>query len=192
MTAGTGIGLCPLDSPCVSLEEPGLWKFSLDFLPKRPSVFINLYNNEWNTNFPEWQDGSWISRVRLWSVRGQGLGEDLVVPSWESRLPLLAAVADGAAGQLPKQAEGTGLSRSGVLVTAFGQNPDGAGLLLRVWEQSGRSGECKIRLPRELKVSTARSVNLRGEPAGAAVPVRGGEFSVMLRAFAPASFILEK
>ena len=124
-------------------------------------------------------------------MREPGLGGSLIVPSWEARLPLLAAVADGSGGQLPKQAEGLGLSRSGVLVTAFGQNPDGAGRLLRVWEQSGLSGECKIRLPRELKVNSARPVNLRGAPAGAPVPVRGGEFAVKLRAFAPATFILE-
>jgi len=31
---GFGVGLCPLDSPLVSLDEPGLWRFSLDFLPR--------------------------------------------------------------------------------------------------------------------------------------------------------------
>ena len=89
---GAGVGLCPLDSPCVSLDEPGLWKFSLDYTPKKPSAFVNLYNNEWNTNFPEWQGGSWSSRVRLWLIaRGLGLARSLIVPSWEARLPLLAA-----------------------------------------------------------------------------------------------------
>ena len=84
-----------MDSPCVSLDQPGLWKYSLDYVPKKPTVFVNLYNNEWNTNFPEWQDGSWISRVRLCLARDGGVGEDLIVPSWEARLPLLAAAADG-------------------------------------------------------------------------------------------------
>jgi len=110
---GPGIGLCPLDSSCVSLDEPGLWKFSLDFKPKKSAAFVNLYNNEWNTNFPEWQDGSWSSRVRLWVTRGGGLGEDLIVPSWEARLPLVAAVADGPAGKLAKKAQGLSLSRPG-------------------------------------------------------------------------------
>ncbi len=189
---GTGFGLCPMDSSCVSLGEPGLWKFSLDYLPKRPSVFVNLYNNEWNTNFPEWQDGSWTSRVRLWLTRGGPLAENLIVPSWEARLPLLAAVADGPGGKLPKQGEGLRLSRSGVLVTAFGQNPDGPGLLLRLWEQAGQTGPCKVRLPDELEVKSAQPVNLRGEPSGPAVPVRGGELTVALRSFAPVSFILER
>lgn len=187
----TTIGLCPLDSSCVSLDEPGLWKFNLDYLPKKSSVFINLYNNEWNTNFPEWQEGSWSNRVRVWVPRGGDLAEDLIVPSWEARLPLLAAVAEGPAGRLPKTREGLNLSRRGVLVTAFGQNPDGAGTLLRLWEQSGQTGSCKVELPEGLNVSRARPVTLRGEPVGEPVPVRGGVFTVKLRAFAPLSFLLE-
>lgn len=189
---GIGVGLCPMDSPCVSLGEPGLWKFSLDYLPKRPTVFVNLYNNEWNTNFPEWQDGSWCSRVRFWLTRGGTLADDLIVPSWEARLPLLTASASGPAGKLPKQQEGLHLSRSGVLVTAFGQNPDGPGLLLRLWEQAGQTGPCKVRLPAELKATAARPVNLRGEPDGPDVPICNNELTVALRGFAPVSFILER
>jgi hypothetical protein len=189
---GIGLGLCPLDSSCVSLDEPGLWKFSLDYTPKRPSVFVNLYNNEWNTNFPEWQGGSWSNRVRVWVSRGNALAENLVVPSWEARLPLLAAKADGPAGKLPKQQPGLSLSRPGVLVTAFGQNPDGPGTLLRLWEQAGQTGAIDVQLPPELKVNAARPVTLRGEPAGQPVAVRDGRFTVSLRAFAPLSFVLER
>ncbi len=101
--AKSGVGLCPIDSPLVSLDRPGLWKFSMDFAPTRPTVFVNLYNNMWNTNFPLWIDGSWNSRVRLWPLeaRKKGVAEDLAVKSWEARLPLLAATADGSAGTLP-------------------------------------------------------------------------------------------
>ncbi|MCX6923882.1 MAG: hypothetical protein NT154_11850 [Verrucomicrobia bacterium] len=188
---GAGFGLCPLDAPCVSLDEPGLWKFSLDYTPKKSSVFVNLYNNEWNTNFPEWQDGSWISRVRIWLTRGMGVGADLIVPSWEARLPLLAAAADGPGGKLPRTQAGLGLSRSGILVTAFGQNPDGAGMLLRLWEQAGQSGNCTVRLPAELMARTAQPVNLRGQPEGEPISVKGGEFTTEVRAYAPASFFLQ-
>ena len=65
------MGICPIDSPCVSLGEPGLWRYSQAFQPQKPTVFVNLYNNEWNTNFPEWQDGTWSSRVRLWPTQGE-------------------------------------------------------------------------------------------------------------------------
>lgn len=188
---GTGIGLCPLDSSCVSLDEPGLWKFSLDYTPQKPSVFVNLYNNEWNTNFPEWQDGSWSSRVRFWPTQGRALDEDLVVPSWNARLPLLAVVANESAGPLPKEKAGVSLDRTGVLVTAFGQNPDGPGTLLRLWEQSGHAGACKIRLPAGFKAMAAQPVNLRGEPIGQVMPIRGGDFTVSLRAFAPISLVLK-
>jgi alpha-mannosidase len=187
---GTGIGLCPVDSPCVSLEEPGLWKFSLDNVPKKPTAFVNLYNNEWNTNFPEWQDGSWSSRVRVWLTRGGGVGETLTVPSWEARLPLLAVAAEGPAGKLPKKKAGVALSRSGILVTAFGQNPDGAGTLLRLWEQAGQSGRCTVRLPAEFKVRSAQPINLRGELHGHPIPVRGRTFTAVVSGYAPAGFLL--
>jgi len=189
---GAGLGLCPLDSACVSLDEPGLWKFALDYVPKRPSVFVNLYNNEWNTNFPEWQGGSWTSRVRVWVTRGRALAENLIVPAWEARLPLLAAAVKGSSATLPRQRAGLSLGRSGVLVTAFGQNPDGPGTLLRLWEQSGYTGPCEVELPPQMQVRRALPVTLRGEPAGPAVPVQGQVFTVPLRAFAPVSLVLER
>ncbi|HVV73048.1 MAG TPA: hypothetical protein VHI52_16350, partial [Verrucomicrobiae bacterium] len=119
-TDGYGVALCPLDSPLVSLGEPGLWKFSLDARPRRARVFINLYNNQWDTNFPLWQGGSWNSRVRLWVVSGRSsLSRNLLTPAWEARLPFLAQYADGPRGALPTVAPGLQLSRRGVLVTLF-------------------------------------------------------------------------
>jgi hypothetical protein len=189
---GEGIGLCPLDSPCVSLEEPGLWKYSLDFIPRRPAVFVNLYNNKWNTNFPEWQGGSWSSRVRLWPTgKGSGLAQNLIVPSWEARLPLLGAAAAGPGGQLPLSQSGLGLSRAGILITAFGQNPDGAGTVLRLWEQAGQSGECTVRLPAGMAATSLQPINLRGQPAGAPIRVQDGAFQATIKAYAPASFVIQ-
>jgi hypothetical protein len=187
---GTGVGLCPLDSSCVSLGAPGLWKFSLEDPPRQPSVFVNLYNNEWNTNFPEWQDGSWTSRVRLWpTAKNASVADALTVPSWEARLPLLAVAANGKAGKLPQTQTGLTLSRKGVLLTAFGANPDGAGTVLRVWEQGGVSGEITATLPGKFRSATP--VNLRGEKLGEPLPIVGCSLTFPLKAYAPASFILE-
>ena len=180
---GNDVSLCPLDSPLVSLDRPGLWLYDLDFTPRKPSVFVNLYNNQWNTNFPLWQDGSWTERVCFWP------GGNLVEPAWEARVPLLVATADGAAGNLPREKAGLKVSRPGVLVTAFGGNPDGPGTLFRVWDQSGVAGNLVVTLPGSYH--TATPINLRGETAGLPVTINNGNLTISLRAYAPASFVLE-
>ena len=130
---GFGVGLCPLDSPLVSLAEPGLWRFSHQFIPKRARIFVNLYNNQWDTNFPLWQEGSWNSRIRFWIVRGRDDEEkNLITPSWEARAPLVAAFAEGAGGKLSAESKGLELSRRGVLVTSFGADPYSNKTLLRL------------------------------------------------------------
>jgi hypothetical protein len=188
---GYGVGICPLDSPLVSLDEAGLWKFSYDFVPKRARVFVNLYNNQWDTNFPLWQEGSWSSRVRLWVVRqNSDLEQNLITPSWEARAPLLAAYAEDS-GRLPAQAQGLSLSRRGVLVTNLGPDPYSDKVLLRLWEVSGDSGPVNVVLPPGMDATRAMPVNLRGEREGKPLRIVGSAFTVNLPAFAPASFVLE-
>jgi hypothetical protein len=185
---GTGFGLCSPDAPLVSLDRPGCWEFSRDFVPKRPDVFVHLYNNMWSTNFRLWKSGTWSARVRVWPVAIADTEAALVTPSWEIRQPLLAAAADGPAGQLPASHAGLTVSRKGVLVTAFGANPDGDGTLLRVWEQAGVSGELAITLPAGF--ATATPVNLRGERTGSPIGITNHTLSIPLGKYAPASFIL--
>ncbi len=180
---GTGIGLCSIDSPVVSLGEPGLWKYTLGDISPKPTVFVHLYNNMWHTNFPEWIEGTWNSRVRIWP------GTDLTTPSWEARTPLLAAEADGPAGNLPATQSGVSVSRPGVLVTAFGQNPDGPGTVLRLWEQNGESKPVTVTLPG--KYTAAVPVNLRGEKSGAPMQIVNGKLTTPLGKYAPASFVLK-
>ena len=155
-------------------------------------MFVNLYNNMWNTNFRLWQDGSWSERVTLWPLsRGSDAVGDIAEKAWEARLPLLAAVCRGPAGTLPLSQMGLALSRRGVLVTAFGDDPDGnAGILLRVWEQGGRAGDLTVSLPHGLNATHAVPVNLRGEPVGDSLAIAAGTFTFPLPAFAPASFVL--
>ena len=192
MGSGRGVGLCALDSPLVSLGEPGCWRYSQNFTPRRARVFINLFNNQWSTNFRLWNSGTWTSRVRLWSVAGSDAEKNLTTPAAEARVPLLAVFAEGSAGTLPPTQAGLSLSRGGVRVTAFGPNPDGLGTVLRLWEESGRSSRCEVRLPAGWDARRARPVDLRGSPTGEPIPVKGHRFTVSLKAFAPASFLLER
>jgi hypothetical protein len=87
--------------------------------------------------------------------------------------------------------QGLELGRKGILVTAFGANPDGSGTLLRLWEYAGTSGPCKVRLPAGMDIKSAQPVDLRGRPAGQPIPVKNRAFTLSLPAFAPASVLLE-
>jgi len=190
---GAGIALCPLDHPLISLDRPGCWEFSLDFVPRKPVVFLNLYNNQWNTNYRYWYPGTWSSRVRLWAFdKTASIGEALVTPALESRHPLLAARADGNGGTLATVQTGLSVSRRGVTVTSARTDPAGGRrTLLRVWERAGVSGQLTVTLPVAARFATARPVNLRGEKAGEPMELTGRELTFRLDAYAPASFILE-
>ncbi len=179
-----------MDLPLVSLETPGCWKYSLDFVPQKPVVYINLFNNQWDTNFRLWNQGTWTTRVRLWAVDHYAAASSLISPSLEARYPLLASTGDGDSGSLPTTARGLEVDRTGVLVTAFGANPDGPGTLLRLWELSGQSGDCTVHLPEALNSSSVQPVDLRGRPNGNAIPVRNGNLVLKLPAFAPASLVI--
>jgi hypothetical protein len=189
---GCGLGICPLDSPLVSLDRPGLWRYSPDFVPHRPVAFVNLFNNQWTTNFRLWNEGTWTSRIRLWAFDRFDAQSSLITPSLEARCPLLAAACDEKPGTLPPVEKGLELSTRGTLVTAFGPNPDGPGIILRLWEYAGIEGPCRVRLPKVLDVKEIQPVNLRGEPTGAPLPVDNGRFTVNQAAFAPASLVISK
>jgi len=189
---GSGIAVCPLDHPLISLDRPGMWKFSLDFVPKNPAVYLNLYNNQWNTNYRYWYPGTWSSRVRLWTFGKDATAESvLVTPSLEARLPFIAVIAYGKGGTLPAEQAGITTSRKGVQITAYGsdfnRNP---GTLLRVWELGGVSGELTITFPAGATFASAVPVNLRGENTGKPIRVNAGKLTFNLGAYATASFLL--
>ncbi len=186
-----GAGVCPIDVPLVSLGEPGLWRYSQQDVARRPSVFVNLYNNMWNTNFPLWQEGSWRVRVRVWPAGEKDGAKDLAVQSWEARLPLMAIATQGG-GKLPASADGLEVSRKGVLVTAFGKSAlSGGKQALRLWDQSGEGGVVTVRFPRSMKYRTATPVDLRGERTGPPVQIKQQVLRLELQAYAPASWLLD-
>jgi len=199
---GSGIAFCPLDHPLVSLDRPGIWKFTKDFVPKKPVIYLNLYNNQWNTNFRYWYSGTWSSKVRIWTfTKDDTIESRLVTPSLEARIPLLIAKAEGKAGNLLTKQAGISLSRKGIQITAFRRNStdnpicassidDEKSTLLRLWEQGGISGELIVMLPSGAKYATAIPVNLRGEKTGEPIKITAGKLIFTLKAYSPASFIL--
>jgi hypothetical protein len=128
--------------------------------------------------------------VRLWSVDRYDAESELVTPSWEARSPLLAAAFDGPAGASPPSRAGLELSRKGILVMAFGPNPDGDGTILRLWEQAGQDGPCEIRLPEGVRPASIWRSDLRGRLHGEPIPVRDGKFEIPLPPYAPATLLI--
>jgi hypothetical protein len=197
---GGGTGICPIDSQLVSLEHPGLWRYTRDFVAHKPDVFVLLFDNVYSTNFGQWIDGSWSSRVRLWAIEEtESSDESLIGNSWEARVDCLAAASEAAPGKLPPMATGLSITkatasaspRRGLLLTAFGRNPYGEGTLLRLWEQVGDSSTCTVQLPSGMKARTAQPCDLRGEITGPPFPIsERGTFDVTTKPMAPVSVIL--
>ena len=131
--------------------------------------------------------------MRIWGIRsGVNTSENLAVKSWEARTPLMAVTSSGEGTRLPPLQNGIAVSSKGVLVTAFGHDPDGnRGTLLRLWEEAGKTGTVTITLPVGKTFSKAKPVNLRGEASGKPVNIVNGKFSCAIKAFGPDSFILE-
>jgi hypothetical protein len=137
-------------------------------------------------------DIGYTHRVRLWTFDATTPTPAMIgTPALEARHPLVAVVASGGGTRLPSEQVGLGVSRQGVVVTAFGANPDGADTLLRVWEQAGVSGNLTVSLPKGAVHTRATPVNLRGEKRGEPVRIEAGRLSFPLGAYAPASFVLK-
>jgi hypothetical protein len=189
--SGAGAGVASTNLPLWSLGEPGLWKYSDDYVPTKPEVFANLYNNQWSTNYPMWIGGSWKASLRVWPVADGATEEQAVfTPAWELRQGLVAGYASGGAGKLPVTQTGLTLSRKGVRVTEFAPDLYSSGTLLRVWEQAGTGGKIDVTLPPGMKITKAQPVDLRGQKLGSDIPVLNGRFAFDLGAWTPASFVL--
>lgn len=192
--SGNGIGLCSKDAPLVSIGKPGIWKFDKGEHPfdaKEPTVFLNLFNNQWDTNYPTWNGGNWSANVRIWAVSRADYEASLITPSSETRNPLVGAYSDAQDGSLPTEKTGVELSAKGVQVTSFGPNIDGDGTVLRLWEQSGKDQKVTVTLPKELKATKVTPLNLRGEQTGRAIKVKNNKFEVEIGKNAPYSVKLD-
>ena len=183
-----GFGIMSPDVPGVSLDRPGLWKYSTDFIPQKSNVFFNLYNNQWSTNFTEWVEGSWNTRFYIWGINDYSNEKSIVTPSEEFRNPLLAEFTAGKPGLMPVSESGIKISKKGVFVTAF-KNDDG-GDLLRLWEQAGTSSNSKVILPAGAKYNWAQPINLRGEELGSRIQIKNNAFSIDIKAYQPHTFLL--
>lgn len=192
--AGRGIGVCPIDSPLVSVGVPGAYRFAAKYEPRPARIYVNLFNNIWHTNFRNWWGGTLKSRVRVWPIAKYDAESSLITPAMEARVPMTVAVrtADMEAPKaaIPAQANGVALSRKGILCTAFYASAQQGGTVMRLWEIAGNDGPCTITLPAGMKATTAQPTDLRGVPVGEAIPVENGRVTIPVPHFAPVTLLL--
>ncbi len=188
----SGISVYPEDANIISLNEPGLYKTPYKkFKSVNKDLFLNLYNNLWGVNFRLWIGGSWTSATRIWTFDHYDNEASLMTPSEEAKVPLNAAIGEGKPGEFPVSAQGIGLSRKGIVITAFGKNPDGEGTILRLLETSGHDGKCTIKLPDSSGFKTVQLRDLRGTALGSALPLTQRKVTIDINHYSPVSMILK-
>ncbi len=189
---GYGIGICPLDSPLISLGEPGCWKYSKDYVPDKANIYFNLFNNQWTTNFRLWNQGDISASFVLWTFDEYDNESSLITPSLEAlALNNLIPFSDDT---LKAGVRGVAISRKGIYVSAFGLDPDTDKLMLRFWEMAGQGADdpaVTVSLPDGLNAKQATPCDLRGRPIAAAIPVQDGAFRVDVTPYAPVNLMLE-
>jgi hypothetical protein len=186
---GYGVGICPLDSPLVSLDKPGGWLFSKDFVPKKPDVWFNLFNNQWTTNFRLWNEGDIKSSFVLWTFDKYDNESALITPCLET----FALNFQPVSSTVPsKSVQGIRLDRKGIYITAFGKDPDSGEMMLRMWEMAGQDAALvTVQLPETCSAKFVQPCDLRGVPIGEAIPVKEGKFEIEVKPYAPVSLILD-
>lgn len=188
--SGRGVALnCPT-SPGVSIDRPGLFQFSKYKQLTSGKVFVNLYNTQWGTNFTEWIEGSFSSKMYLWSYDKYDSEASFITPSEETRSPLKGVFYDGPKGENALEQAGLMVNMKGVLITAYKKESDGQ--LIRVWEQAGNSGLCEINLLKNSPFKKAYPCNLRGERTNEkGIEISNNSFQFIINAYQPQSFLLK-
>jgi hypothetical protein len=188
---GNGYAINSPSAPGISIDERGLYKFSGRKKLTGSRIYVNMFNTQWGTNFAEWIEGSFSSKLFIWSNRGYDPEKSLITPTEETRVPLYGVYYDGASGDASVTDAGLSLSSKGVLITTFGKNRNGSGTILRLWEQTGNEQSCTVTLPSGSRYSTATECNLRGEiTRNNEIKIIEGRFTVDLKPNRPASYIL--
>ncbi|SFL08676.1 Glycosyl hydrolases family 38 N-terminal domain-containing protein [Paenibacillus sp. 1_12] len=140
-----GMAIVPLDSPLFFIGRNGMWDFEHNYVPEKPEMNFNIFNNWWGTNFPQWTGGSFIYRYRLiphagdwvegsvWKTAQETMTSALTVPA-----PAAATAERSDLNNSNDQLELLPLGLEGMAVTCFKPAEDGDGYILRIRDWIGK------------------------------------------------------
>lgn len=146
-----GMAIIPLDSPLFFIGRNGMWDFEHDYVPEKPEMNFNIFNNWWGTNFPQWTGGSFKYRYRLiphagdwvegsvWQTAEETMNLALTVPAERSDI-----------NNVDDQLELLPGGLDGMAVTCFKPAEDGDGYILRIRDWIGKPRLVTIQLPTQV------------------------------------------
>jgi hypothetical protein len=143
-----GVTWVTLDAPLVqaggltanllnSQSNPAVWHKHVGATQK---VYSWAMNNHWGTNYRAYQEGPHTFRYVLRPHRGYD-------PAAASRLAIAASqplLPAPARGEKPTDTPRVRLTSTDVLATAFKPSDDGQGLILRLWNATGREAQTEL------------------------------------------------
>ena len=192
---GYGVGICPLETPLVSLDQPGAWLFSNEFVPKKATIYFNLFNNVWTTNFRLWNEDDIHASFVLWTFDKYDNESSLITPSLETLALNYSTPVFIKEAEADKWTEGVAVNRKGIYITAFGKDADTGALMLRLWEMAGYGKDApnvEVTLPSGMQAESAVSCDLRGRPIAIPINILDGKFTVPVKPYSPVNLQIER
>ncbi len=176
------------DAPLVCFQDINRGKWMRELPMRNGHLYAYVMNNYWHTNYKAGQGGEHVFRFSITS-RAKSDNAASAQFGWAASNPFVAVPVDGPMrGRLPgDSASLISIDEPGVLLIGAKQADSGTGLVLRLWEVSGKPTTAHIHL-NHLPVSTATACNLVEEPQGklkvkdntVAVPLRGSGLATVL------------
>ncbi|MGD0727812.1 MAG: glycosyl hydrolase-related protein [Spirochaetia bacterium] len=147
-----GLLVIPYDSPLFSIGSMAIERFNGSAVPGAPTLYFNLFNTQWGTNFPQWIGGDFTYRYRLIPHEGSWRR----ARAWEHASAALQppgcyrVSTPGMAGgaMLPAELLASGLLErpaKGLQTVTLKHAEGGDGIILRLQEPTGRGGNRTLR-----------------------------------------------
>ncbi len=176
------------DAPLACFQDINRGKW-LRALPMTTGhLFAYTMNNYWHTNYKPGQGGDLVFRFSITS-RAKADNTASTRFGWAASNPLVAVPVEGQPkGRLPAgSASFVDIAEPNVLLIGAKQSEQGAGLVLRLWEVSGRPTTAHVRLD-HLPIRRATACNLVEEQLNklkikdrvVAVPLRGSGLATVV------------
>jgi len=146
-------------------------------------VFLNLYNNQWNTNYRYWYQVLGIHEY------ASGLATNSPA-ALETMVPLLASAGSGARDHFPQVSQGLACRVRACWSLRSSRSQRQSELLagLGIRGESGKNNrETPFRITRTHRQTFEPTRRFAGPP----IAVQAGSFEFLLGRFAPASFEVE-